>query len=49
MTVTGKFAEAEPVPQFPDPLTVRFPEVADPEKVPVIEAVLPEAVKPVPE
>jgi hypothetical protein len=47
-TVITKFGEAVPVPQALDPLTVRFPEVADAEKVPVIEDVFPDGVNPVP-
>jgi hypothetical protein len=47
--VTAKFGETAPVPQEFDPCTVRFPEVAVAENVPVMDAVLPEAVNPVPE
>jgi hypothetical protein len=48
-TVMAKLAETGPRPQLPEPLTMRLPEVAVPEKVPEIELVLPEAVNPVPE
>jgi hypothetical protein len=48
LTTTGNAGETIPVPQALTPLTVRFPEVAAAEKAPVMEAVLPEAVKPVP-
>jgi hypothetical protein len=47
--VTGKFGEGRPGPQLLDPLTVRIPDVAAAEKIPVIEAVFPDGVNPVPE
>ena len=48
-TVTGKLDETVPLPQTLTPVTVRFPEVAVAEKLPVMEAVFPEGVKPAPE
>ncbi len=47
--MTGKFGERMPGPQLLDPLTVRVPDVAADEKIPVIEAVFPDGVNPVPE
>ena len=49
LTVTGKFDETAPVPQALVPLTVRFPDVADAEKDPLMEDEFPEGVNPVPE
>ena len=48
-TVSGKEADEIPVPQALMPRTVRLPEVAPAEKLPVMEARLAEGVKPVPE
>ena len=48
LTVIGKLAETVPMPQEFTPTTVRFPEVAPAEKVPVMEALLPEGVNPAP-
>jgi hypothetical protein len=45
----GKIADTGPGPQLFDPLTVRFPEVAEDEKIPEIVAVFPEGVNPTPE
>ena len=47
-TVMAKLADTVPVPQLFVPATRRFPEVAVVEKVPVMEAVFPEGVNPVP-
>lgn len=47
-TVMGKFAEATPLPHAFTPRTVRTPEVADEEKVANIDAVVPDALNPVP-
>ena len=49
LTTIGKLAEGVPDPQLLTPVTVRFPEVAPAEKLPVIEAVVPDGVNPVPE
>ena len=49
LTVIAKLAEVVPLPQGLLPVTVRFPEVAVPEKLIVIEAVIPDIVAPVPE
>jgi len=48
-TVIGKLAETVPFPHALRPYTVRLPDVAAAEKLPVMEAVVPEGVKPVPE
>ncbi len=48
-TDTGKLAETVPVPHEFTPLTVRFPGVAPAEKLPVMDAVVPDGVNPVPE
>ena len=47
-TVIGKLAEMVPLPQVLTPVTVRFPDVAPAEKLPVMDAVAPDGVKPVP-
>ena len=44
----GKLAETVPLPQEFTPRTVKTPEVADAENDPKMEAVLPDAVNPVP-
>ena len=49
LTVIGKLAEITPLPQALIPLTVRLPEVALVEKLPVMEFPVPVDVKPVPE
>ena len=49
VTVIAKLVEGNPLPQAFTPLTVRLPEVALEEKLPVMEAVLPDGVNPVPE
>jgi hypothetical protein len=48
-TTIGKPAEGVPDPQEFTPVTERLPDVATAEKLPVMDAVLPEAVKPAPE
>ncbi len=48
LTVTAKTGETLPLPQALTPLTVRLPEVAAAEKLPVMEEVFPDGVKPVP-
>ena len=48
-TVIVKLAEEIPAPQPLTPETVRFPEVAAAEKLPVMEFVAPDGVNPVPE
>jgi hypothetical protein len=47
--VIGNTAEAVPLPQALTPSTVRLPDVALTEKLPVIEDVFPEGVNPVAE
>jgi hypothetical protein len=49
LTPMAKLADKAPSPQGLIPLTVRLPEVADPEKSIVIEFVVPLTVAPVPE
>ncbi len=49
LTVIGKLADTVPLPHVLTPVTVRLPGVAPAEKLPVMEAVLPDGVKPVPE
>ena len=49
LTVIGNMADAIPVPHAFVALTVRFPEVAVAEKLPVMDAGVPDGVKPVPE
>ena len=48
-TVMGNVADETPFPQEFTPKTVRFPEVAAAEKLPVMDAVVPDGVNPVPE
>jgi hypothetical protein len=49
LTVIGNMVEVIPVPHAFVALTVRLPEVAVAEKLPVMDGVVPDGVKPVPE